>query len=300
MKPDILFWFYKEFDICKDRLKCLRESNSDIKIFALYGGPLDKSDMARDSVHMLVDDFYAYHYEKNPEWKWKHGEQLISTWFVERGNFLEWDTVFVMQWDMLILAPIENLFSNLRQGEILLSGFKPLKEIDSWWSWGSPENPELLEFKKMLKEKYSYESDVYACLFIVVCLPRTFLEQYANIGAPETGFLEYKFPTLAKVFNTPICKDKQFDPWWAANPETRNAPWEEKTLNAVSNAIPTSAILAQLANDNGKRIFHPVFNKPPSWIIKSRNVKLLIYAFKIWELIKNITDNIKSSVKGTR
>ena len=70
-----------------------------------------------------------------------------------------------------------------------------------------------------------------------------------------------------------------------------------KTLNAVCEVIPTSVILAQLANADGKRIFHPVFNKLPSWIIKSRNVKLLTYVFKTWELIMNIPYNIRSLVK---
>ena len=79
MTPDVLFWFYKDFQICRDRLKKLRKLNKNIRIYALYGGPLPEASKALTYIYDLVDDYYVYPHEKQPRWKWKHGDQMIAS-----------------------------------------------------------------------------------------------------------------------------------------------------------------------------------------------------------------------------
>lgn len=300
MKTDVLFWFYKDFAVCRERIKSLRTLNDDVSVFALYGGPLAEAKAAENAVHDLVDDFYAYPHEKDTYWKWKHGDQLISSWYSERGQYLEWDTVFVMQWDMLILDPLEKLFSGLKPHEILLSGFRPIDTVSSWWNWADPKNSDILSFKALLKERYDYEGELFACLFIVVCLPRSFLRQYVACGCGEIGFLEYKLPTMAQVFGTPVCHDHEFTPWWLADPATKNAGWREKTLNAVGHEVPRWVILSELADRDGKRLFHPVSKTLPGWMNRRHVAKPLSYLYlaievphqyarKAGHLLKNLT-----------
>ena len=279
MIPDVLFWFYKDFDTCQKRLQRLRRLNQDIHIFALYGGDPDDADTAQNAIQEWVDDFYVYPYEKDPKWKWKHGDQMMATWYIERGRHLQWDTIFIMQWDMLIYDPLERLFCTLQSNEILLSGFRSIHKISSWWPWADSKDPDLSSFKDWLHRQFNYDGELFACLFIVVCLPRIFLDKYVEVGHPEAGFLEYKIPTLAHIFDIPVCHQHGFEPWWAADPATRNAPGHQRTLNAVGQEIPLSVILRELTKDNGKRIFHPVFRTIPAWMENPISARILCYSY---------------------
>ena len=48
MKLAIVFWFYKEPDICRERLEFIKNKNPGLKIFGLYGGDLSLKDEFRD------------------------------------------------------------------------------------------------------------------------------------------------------------------------------------------------------------------------------------------------------------
>ncbi len=271
----MLFLFHKEFGICRANLKRLRKLNSDIKVYALYGGPISESDNARIAIQDIVDDFYVFEPNRDPIWKWKHLDQMTAIWFKEKGQYLEWETLLVMHWDMLILAPLCELFAGLKPGEILLSGLRPLNTVSSWWPWVQPDNQDLESFKKLLNDKFSYKDKLLACLFIVVCYPRQFLEKYIEIGHPDIGFLEYKIPTLAHIFGIPFCHNHTFQPWWAANPVTKKAPMRERILNAVSQEVPRSVIMKELASRDGLKLFHPVFRNYPK-VMEYRYIAFLL------------------------
>ncbi len=288
LKLDILFWFYKDFEICRERLEQLRGLNKDIKIFALYGGALEEEQGARNSLADIVDDFYYFPHEKAPDWKWKHGDQLIVDWFSSRGKDLDWETIFVLQWDMLVLSPLEEIFSDLEPGQIVLSGYRPISEIVEWWPWAKPPlSSDLDKFKAYLKVELGYQEDLYACLFVIACLPRDFLYNYSELSNPEIGFLEYKLPTMANYFKTPVFSSTQTTPWWASDPLTADAPESEKVINAVGIEISESVIFSELEKQNGKRIFHPFYGKYSSHRTDSTNsryAELISHANQLYEL----------------
>lgn len=265
MTPAVLFWFYKDFEVCRERLLRLRRFDPGARVFALYGGPLGRVDAARDAVSEFVDDFYAYPKIRQSEWKWRHGDQLIADWYAQRGRGLAWETVFVMQWDMLVMAPVGELFAGLKEGEILLSGFRPLREVEAWWPWARPgmEGEELRAFRAMLGSQFGYRGELFACLFVVACLPRVFLERYVAAGHPELGFLEYKVPTLARVLEVPVCAGHGFDPWWNDAPGAAEALERDKVLRAVRQEIPVEVICSELARADGRRVFHPFTGAVP-------------------------------------
>ncbi len=271
MEPAVLFWFYKKYGVCAQRLKALREINPKAKIYGLYGGPVSEAQQAKASLGSHLEDLYVFPEERSAAWKWRNGDQLIARWYKERGKDLDWETVFIMQWDMLPLAALGKLFSTLLPNQILLSGFRPVAEVESWWPWAGEKNPvkrkEYDSFKEFLRSRFGYEGPIFACLFVVVCFPRSFLQRYSDESIPETGFLEYKIPTLARVFGTPICSDHPYEPWWAANPQTRLLPSRKKLLNGVGREVPTSVILRELSRPDGARLFHPVSRNIPRWIL---------------------------------
>ena len=279
MQPDVLFWFYKDFDVCADRLRTLRRLNPKVRVFGLYGGASGQVRAAKESLDGFLDDFYAFEEEQDARWKWRTGDLMIARWHRDRGCRLEWETLFVFQWDMVVLASLEELFPTLKPGEILLSGYRPLTEVESWWGWVQEYNARSYEdfraFRVFLAEQLGYCGELFACQFIVACLPRRFMDKYVEIGPPEVGFLEYKFPTLAKVFGVPVCVDHPYRPWWALEPATRQASASDRILNAAGDPVQFSTILDELSRPNGRRIFHPVYKKVSAWILAARHARWL-------------------------
>lgn len=142
------------------------------------------------------------------------GDLLLTHWYRERGKDLDWDTVLIVQWDMLMFGAVEQLFSMLQKNQILLSGLRPIAEVEHEWSWVSPKVPDrrqqYLEFLEHIRQTYHYNQDPLGCLFIVVCLPRIFLDRYSSIEQPEREFLEYRIPMYAQVFGIPFAKLTRF------------------------------------------------------------------------------------------
>ncbi len=297
MTPDVLFWFYKDFETCESRLRALRRLSPTVRVFGLYAGPPEDADAARSQLGQYLDDFYSFDQARDARWKWKNGDLVIAAWFRERGFQLDWETIFVFQWDMLLLERVENLFPTLKPGEMLVSGYRPLKEIENWWPWSNPANPlkrrDLETFKSLLESQYGYRGEMFACLFIVVCLPRLFLERYVAAGPPEAGFLEYKVPTMGAVFGIPVRPDSRYEPWWAANPSTKTAPASRRTLNAVGNDVSLSVILEQVSAHDGKRLFHPVRRAIADWKLKSWNARWLRYFYSGTESISKVRQRLR-------
>ena len=124
MKLAVLFWFYKDIPLCVERLTRFRRLNPELEVFALYGGEISFSGGAREALAGLVEDFYCFDQIKGAEWKWRNGDHLIAHWYLERGVDLEWDSIFILQWDMLVLGKsLGSLLSNLEPRQLVLSGF---------------------------------------------------------------------------------------------------------------------------------------------------------------------------------
>ncbi|XGV94357.1 MAG: hypothetical protein ACAF41_00370 (plasmid) [Leptolyngbya sp. BL-A-14] len=274
MKLAILFWFYKEPKVCQNRLEVLRQNNPNIPIYGLYGGDLKTANQYESLLKPYLNDLYAFTLDKDAHWKWIQGDLMITHWYQERGKHLEWDTIILVQWDMLVFGVVEDLFSMLKEDEILLSGLRPIAEVENDWQWVSPKIPDLrqryLEFLAHVRKVYDYKQNPLGCLFIVVGFPRTFLEQYSKVEEPELGFLEYRIPIYAQIFGTPFCKDHSFHAWWvdadpvfwAKNPVRR--AWNSlrlrlnpNPLNPAKREISLIPIYCHLSTEMGARIFHP-------------------------------------------
>lgn len=285
MDVAVLFWFYKNIPVCVERLERFRCVNPNLKVFALYGGNRLECRNAHSAIKTLVDDFYFFDEQRDSQWKWRNGDHLIGNWFLNRGIYLEWDNLFIMKWDMLVLKdPLEAVLKNVKSDQVLLSGFTNFDNVSQWWGWSKKYPNEVSEFKNYLLNEFEYDGPLYACLFIVVCLPRMFLSKYSSLAITELGFLEYKIPTLAKIFGFDICYDKQFNPWWAANPYTAKIHKRHKVLNASKTDIDLLTIFGELINPRGKRIFHPYSKSFPTilenkWLL---TLTSLVYNIPRW------------------
>jgi hypothetical protein len=274
MKFAILFWFYKEPDICKNRLEIIRQYNPTTSIYGLYGGDLAATDKFKSACDQYLDDFYVFSENKDSYWKWIQGDLMITHWYRERGKDLEWDSIIVVQWDMLVFGAVEELFSMLKQDQILLSGLRPIAEVENDWQWVSPKMPEFrqqyLNFLDYVRKAYDYKQNSLGCLFIVVCFPRIFLEKYSKVEESELGFLEYRIPIYAQIFGIQFCENHSFNAWWVdanSNFWSKNLikrVWNflvlrlnPNPLNPAKREISLIPIFRQLNNRLGARIFHP-------------------------------------------
>lgn len=274
MKLAILFWFYKELEVCQNRLKILRHNNPTTPIYGLYGGDLAVVDQYKSALSPYLDDFYAFSETKDSYWKWIQGDLMITQWYRDRGKDLEWDTIAIVQWDMLVFGAVEQIFSMLEPGQILLSGLRPIAEVESDWQWTSPKIPDrreqYLKFCEYIRKTHDYKQNPLGCLFIVVAFPRTFLAQYSNVSEPELGFLEYRIPMYAQIFGTPFCENHPFQAWWvdtdpvfrAKNPvkkaiDSLSLRLNPNPLNPAKREISLIPISRHLSTQNGARIFHP-------------------------------------------
>jgi hypothetical protein len=271
MNLAILFWFYKSPDICENRLRLLKRYNPGLKIYGLFGGsPTDAPDF-QQQLGRYLDDFYVFDLPKDSHWKWYHGDRMIAHWYAVRGQTLAWDTVFVAQWDMLVFDCLNKQFPHLRKGELLLSGLRPVSEVEPWWWYtrpGSKDRSDYEQFLTVVESHHGFRDDPLCCEFIVSCLPREFLARYVDIPDPEIGFLEYKIPVYAQIFGTPFCTRHTQHPWWGDDPASQKVGVLRRGLNSETHDVPMRVIESHRAWPWGRRIFHPVFSDYPASIVE--------------------------------
>jgi hypothetical protein len=259
MNLAILFWFYKEPEICENRLQLLKKYNPDLKIYGLFGGEKNETDKYKQQLEKYLDDFYVSPYEDS-DWKWINGDLMILEWFDKRGRELEWDSVAVVQWDMLVFDSIQKQFNGMKKNEIYLSGTRTLdKKTEDRWHWTRPDRKErknYIIFLEYIEENYGHTNEILCCLFIFQIFPRIFFEKYLAVKDKEIGMLEYKIPMYAKIFGIPFF-EKDLGAWRFETERARN----ETPLKACTTEIKKSFIESELKKENGFRIFHPYFKK---------------------------------------
>ena len=82
----VLFWFYRDLPVCRNRLDLLRRDNPDASIFGLYGGdPLD-AERFRLALEPDLDDFWAFDQPVSSKWKWLNGDLMLAAWYEARAE----------------------------------------------------------------------------------------------------------------------------------------------------------------------------------------------------------------------
>ena len=258
MRLGILFWFYRDLMLCENRLRLLRRRNPGVAVYGLYGGPLEDAHRYATALAPLLDDFWAFPGSEERTWKWRNGDLVLARWYAERGERLEWDSVFVAQWDMVVTAPLASFLPELRVGDMLLSGLRPVREVEGWWQWvRGTRRDEYEAFLAHVEACHVAVDDPLCCQFIGLVVPREFLAHYSGITRPELGFLEYKLPVYAQVFGTPLVPDTCFRPWWPEEPATARAKRTATLMHAWPTSVRLPVMVYESLRPGGRRVFHP-------------------------------------------
>ena len=258
----ILYWFYKEPEITKNHLEILKRHNPDRKIYGLYGGDKQKKTLFLDSLSDLLDDFWEYPgtYGDDSYTKWIHGDLLLLDWYDKRGRDLEWESIAITQWDMLIFDDILNILPGLQKNQLYFAGYRSINDkIENRWKWTKPEGEyrhDYDTFRKYVDERFGWHEPVKVCLYIFEVLNRKFFDRSLEIEDKKIGMLEYKNPTLAAAWGLDIY-EKDLGVFWQ--------DWytmDTAALIAIGNAfVSDDFVKEQIGRSGGWRMFHPNLSK---------------------------------------
>lgn len=269
MKPRlaILFWFYKDMDVCRNRLRLLRMSNPGVLVYGLYGGDVAQAATFEQGLRGLLDDFYTFAEPRDSLWKWYNGDLVIQQWFQDRGCQLAWDSIVVVQWDMLLFGDVRDLFGHVGMNEVLCSGQRPVAEIEALWSWTNGTSPkDRGEYEDFLRATGMDSQEALACLFVVVVLPRVFFERYAAVATQSRGFLEYRVVSYARRFGLGFASADRYFPWWGFPRDSRRLPRWKRVIRASKTAVPWPLVAINALFPCGVPIVHPVHRLVPLWL----------------------------------
>lgn len=249
----ILFLHYKEPEICMERISQIKGINPWVPIYGLYGGP-DEHIPSFNSVHESLNDNWN-HPSQEPKWKWKNLDLLIQDWYAERGHRLPWQYLFIYNWDVLLLDPIQKYLTQVSPKNILwLPGVYNYETLqNSGWCWIQPyntvlneENEDFSRFCAYLKENHISPDQICGGGMLFCAYSREFLQSINPFIRMVPGFCEYRIPTMANVLGYSFIN-------WVQKPN------EFQFVNYTTTAIPYIDIQEQAGKIDGARMFHPVY-----------------------------------------
>jgi hypothetical protein len=250
----VVFRFDRNPLICRARVRKLRSLNPGVPIFGLYGGPGGIRETALRMASRVViglDAFFAT--GRSPRWNWQHGDLALAAWFREVGHRHEFDVVHLIEWDLLLLAPLDDLYGGVPRGALGLTAYTPLREVGEDWDWMrlgelSAGSEELL---RRARDTWGFNQEPYACLFGAACFPRSFLAAYSDLDSPEVGHDELRVPLFAAILGFPV-QDTGFRRSWHEGAE------DDAYFNAFGREINPETVRSEQAKVDGRRVFHPV------------------------------------------
>lgn len=236
----VLFRYHKHQDVCANRLRLLRRLNPGIAIYGMYGGEKREKAWALD-----LDDDYALPFT-DTRFKWEHGDLCVRRWFKDTGWRFSFDMLHVIEWDMILLKPLDEVLAHVREG-IALTALKPLKELKKeGWGWiTQPDRQE--QFKELcafVLEKYGVTIDPdhqKAGVFGGASLSRSFLERYAEDDIPKLTHDEIRTAVFAVAFGMPLADT--------------NLRQEVRFFNCDKDYLSAGEVYA---NASRFAVFHPV------------------------------------------
>jgi len=249
MKRIILFRFHKNLKVCENRLNLLKRLNPNAKIFGYIEEEKRHSSLIQ-KLSPLFENMYFIKGKKS-KWFWKNGDLALRIWYKNFGNNLNFDVLHIVEWDLLLLDSLNNIYKRIPKNGMGLSGLTLLSNVEKRWDW-MIEEPSKIQWKKLLlfiKNNFNYEGKNFASLGPGTCLPKKFLEKYSNIYVPELCHDELRLPLFGQVLGFKLYDTGFYRKWFNKK--------EKKFFNCIDLEIKLSIIKNELVKSSGRRVFHP-------------------------------------------
>jgi len=220
-----------------------------VPIYGLFGGPRR---LPARAVRALADLDGLSSSPERGRWSWQHGDLALAAWFHEAGHSLGFDVLHLVEWDLLLLEPLETLYASVPEGTVGLTALTPISKLEQEWTWLRRETSRR-EWDALLahaRTEWGYDEIPYGCLGPGPCFPRSFLEAYAAIDPPLLGNDELRLPLFAQILGFALADTRLRSPWRGER--------EHPLFHFRAEDVDLKTIRAELAKPNGWRAFHPV------------------------------------------
>ncbi len=250
MERIVLFRFHAYPAVCRNRLQLLRLFNPGISIFGLYGGPDRGLPRFRRALGDDLEHLFAIP-DRPGDWKWRHSDLALSLWYREFGHRLSFDTLHLIEWDMLLLDSLAGIYRGIDPRGLGLSRLVAIKEVEQkwWWACRSPWREELKELLALVRRDYGYDQEPFSCIAGGACFPREFIERYSRLEIPPLVNDEARLPLFAQILGFPLGDTGFYSHLPSANHQFFN----------LKKTIPTARIRRELGKSDGWRVFHPYY-----------------------------------------
>jgi hypothetical protein len=253
-KSIILFRFHKDFDVAAERIKILRHFNPDMDIYALFGGPSEETSLASTALRGLISGFWVFPDSEPEEWKWAHSDLVLKSWHRSVGHSLTFDFLYSYEYDILTVAPLNELYPKINQDTIALAACEPFTEdIENRWSWTAkdPNRAKFLKFCQYLSEEYGIERQKKVCLGPGPLLSKKFLDAWSKTKDLDYVHDELAYPAYAEALGFE-CINSGLHPGFGS-------PDGTEYFNCHRGSVVSREMIqSQLLLANGRRAFHPV------------------------------------------
>lgn len=231
----------------------LRLYNPGLEVHGLYGGADDSFEAIKaQSVHDLDSLFCDG--GRSPKWKWMNNDLSVRRWYLEHGCSLEFDSVVVVEWDLIMFASIDDLYGHLPPDSVAVTAPVPLTDVEARWFW-TPQPGWRQQVEELLahcERRHGWRPVPRACLNVGIHLPRGFLHRFATEDVPELGHDEIRIPIYAAILGYPLVDTGFYGEWFDSE--------VEQSFNCNRRAIEPSRVAAEVSQERGRRVFHPVFD----------------------------------------
>lgn len=239
----LLYIFYGAPDTCAHRLRIFRELNPFLKIYGIC-----TAGVSQKSRFQIVEDqcdHLWYLPDHDAKWCWYNLDKVACMWFEEVGRSLNFEKILVVDWDLLLLEPVDRWLDQVGENEV--------KIIDVWENrnpdenfWTSSRFPEYALFK----EKFSAQTPqgyrlLNAFLFAYACTKGA-LALFTSKVITLPGYCEFRLPTVIASCGIQVSNFCRPDNWG-------------KFATVTGLSIPKKLIKKELADPHGFRMFHPVY-----------------------------------------
>ena len=165
---------------------------------------------------------------------------------------MPFDVLYLVEWDLLLLAPLESLYRSVPDGAVGLTALTPISELEEKWTWLTHEanRRDWEDLLALARNEWGYDGTPYGCLAGGSCLPRALLEAYAEIDPPVLCNDELRLPLFAQILGFPVVDNRLRGTWRGER--------EHEFFHFRAPEIELETIRAELAKPDGARAFHPV------------------------------------------
>lgn len=247
----VIYKFHSEPELCRSRVAQLRELNPGVPVFGMWGGALDQLEHVATGLDGAFDHLHGLRVE-DPWLKWSGADFCLRDWFHGIGNTVDFDVAHVIEWDLLLLAPLAEIYAQVPPGAVGLSGLTRLAAIEDRWFWttNSYHAPAWPRLRAHAEAALGWRGEPMACVGPGPCFPRAFLERLAELELTAHAHDELRLPLLAQALGFPLADTGFYRRWFD--------PEDELLFNCEGVSIEPARILAELLKPGGRRAFHPV------------------------------------------